>query len=436
MGIVAIVGRPNVGKSSLFNRLIGKKTAIVDDLPGVTRDRLYGEVSYEGKAFYVVDTGGIMANVDGPFTDMVQRQVEVAVKESDLVVFVLDGRDGVTPIDRQIADLLRKSMRPVLVVVNKLDNPKLLDTVYDAYELGFENIIGMSVQHNINTDELFEAMLPLLPDDVLPDEDSTVIPVTLVGRPNVGKSSLLNALAGEERALVSDIPGTTRDNVDSVVEINGDTFRFIDTAGLRKKARVKEDIEYYSGVRTYQAIDACRVAIVMLDASEPVTEQDKRLIGHVIERGKGLILAVNKWDTLPKKEKMGDAMKKLLLDELPFVPYAPSLFISALSKRGIDKIAPMVKMVDQNRKRRVATSTINRLVQEILAFERMPGDSFGHSLKITFCLQADGAPPAFVFFVNNEKYVTKSFSRHLENVVRKVDDFTGTPVRVFFRNKR
>ncbi len=435
MGIVTIIGRPNVGKSSLFNRLLGKRSAIVDDFPGVTRDRLYGEVTYEERNFYIVDTGGIMAGVDGPFSDLVKKQVDLAMNESNLLIFVIDGREGITPMDEEIATLLRKSGKPIILAMNKLDNPKLLDTVYDAYELGFDRVVGISAEHNINIDELLDATVALLEDDSFPEEDDAIIPVTLVGRPNVGKSSLLNALTGEERALVSDIPGTTRDVVDSLVEIDGTTFRILDTAGLRRKARINSALEYYSGVRTYQAIDACRVAIVMLDATEPVTDQDKHLIGHVLERGKGLILAMNKWDLAPREDKIGDKMKKLLAEELPFASHAPSIFISALSKRGLDKLPAMIRRVDENRQRRVSTSTINRLVQEILAFERMPGDGHGHHLKISFCLQANGTPPAFVFFVNNEKYVTKSFSRHLENIVRKTADFSGTPVRIFFRAK-
>jgi GTP-binding protein len=281
--------------------------------------------------------------------------------------------------------------------------------------------------------ELLEEIVALLPDEGSFD-DSPDIPVTIVGRPNVGKSSLLNALAGEERALVSEVPGTTRDVVDSIVEIEGTRFRFLDTAGLRRKSRINTNVEYYSNVRTYQAIDKCRVAVVMLDATELVTDQDKRLIGQVLDRGKGLVIAVNKWDLAPKEEKIGDKFRRLLKDELPFASHAPVVFLSALTKRGISRINQYILSVDNNRQRRISTSELNRLTREILAFERMPG-SGGRYLKISFCTQADGIPPAFVFFVNDRELVSKPFERRLENILRRLGDFSGSPIRLFFRNK-
>lgn len=437
MGIVAIVGRPNVGKSSIFNRLVGRRAAIVDDFPGVTRDRLYGEVAWDNHQFYVVDTGGIMGENDEAFPQIVTRietQVEHALGESDAVVFVLDGRDGVTSMDEEIAQMLRKGGGNVIVAVNKLDNPAKIDSAYEASSLGFETVLAVSAEHNWGIGELLDEIVKRLPDEG-GFEASEDIPVTLVGRPNVGKSSLLNALVGEERSLVSDVPGTTRDVVDSIVEIGGTRFRFLDTAGLRRKARIHTNIEYYSNVRTYQAIDECRVAVVLLDASELVTDQDKRLIGHVLDRGRGLILAVNKWDLAPKEEKIGDKMKKKLKEEIPFAEHAPTLFLSAKTKRGVGRLESLIRSVDENRRRRISTSELNRLVREVLVFERMPGDGRGRYLKISFCTQADGTPPAFVFFVNDEKLVTKPFERRLENILRKMADFAGTPIRLFFRCK-
>ncbi len=438
MGIVAIVGRPNVGKSSIFNRLVGRRAAIVDDFPGVTRDRLYGEVEWADHRFYAVDTGGIMGENDEVFPEIVARietQVTHALGESDAVVFVLDGREGVTTMDEELARMLRKGGRNVIVVVNKLDNPEKLDVVYEAMTLGFEKVLPVSAEHNSGFGDLLDAIVALLPDEGA-FEESEDIPVTLVGRPNVGKSSLLNALVGEERSLVSEVPGTTRDVVDSIVEIDGTRFRFLDTAGLRRKARIHTNIEYYSNVRTYQAIDECRVAVVLLDATELVTDQDKRLIGHVLDRGRGLVLVVNKWDLAPKEEKIGDKMKKLLREEIPFAVHAPTLFLSAKTKRGLSRLDQHIRAVDENRHRRISTSELNKLVREVLAFERMPGDGRGRYLKISFCTQADGAPPAFVFFVNDEKLVTKAFERRLENILRKMADFSGTPIRLFFRNKQ
>jgi GTP-binding protein len=437
MGIIAIVGRPNVGKSSIFNRLLGRRESIVDDFPGVTRDRLYGEISWDAHNFYIVDTGGIMGENDEAFPDMVDRiewQVRHAVEESDGVVFVVDGKTGVTVMDEEIASLLRRGGSKVIVAVNKLDNPAKLDASYDAASLGFDKVLPVSAEHNFNMGELLEEIVSLLPDEGS-FEESEDIPVTIVGRPNVGKSSLLNALSGEERSLVSEVPGTTRDVVDSIVEIDGTRFRFLDTAGLRRKSRIKANIEYYSTVRTYQAIDKCRVAVVMLNATELVTDQDKRLVGYVLERGKGLVLVVNKWDLAPKEEKIGDKMRKLLKDELPFASHAPLVFLSALTKRGISRLNQHILAVDENRKRRIPTSELIRLTREILAFDRMPG-SGGRYLKISFCTQADGIPPAFVFFVNDRELVSKSFERRLENILRKMNDFSGSPIRLFFRNKQ
>ncbi|MDR1965676.1 MAG: ribosome biogenesis GTPase Der [Synergistaceae bacterium] len=440
MGIIAIVGRPNVGKSSIFNRLLGRREAIVDDFPGVTRDRLYGEMIWGGRRFYIVDTGGIMGDTaDGHevIMDRMAIQVQHALQESDGVVFVLDGRDGVAPMDFEIASMLRKGGRKVVVAVNKLDNPDRLDAAYEAASLGFQKVLPVSAAHNFNMGDILDEMVNFLPEEDSPQsEEDSQIPVALVGRPNTGKSSMLNALCGSERSLVSEIPGTTRDVVDSAVELDGTRYRFLDTAGLRRKSRISTDVEYYSTVRTYQAIDRCRVALVILDAAELVTDQDKRLIGHVLSRGRGLVIAVNKWDLVPKDDKAGDRIRGLLKDELPFASHAPMVFLSALTKRGVSKLGSCIAGVDQNRMRRISTSELNRLVREVLAFERMPGDDRGRHLKIYYCTQADGAPPAFVFFVNDEKLAAKPFERRLENIIRKMADFSGVPIRLFFRNRR
>ena len=435
MAIVAIVGRPNVGKSSIFNRILGKRAAIVDDQPGVTRDRLYGETEWAGKKFYIVDTGGIMSETEHPFMDLIEKQVDLALDESSAIIFVVDGRTGVTPTDEEIAHKLRRSGKPVVVVMNKLDNEKQEDAMLgEAYGLGFDEVVASSAEHNTGFGEMLDFVTSKLESEEF-DSDDGEIRVTLVGRPNVGKSSLLNAFAGEERSMVSDIAGTTRDVVDSVVEMNGHRFRVLDTAGLRRKSRVNTDLEYYSNVRTYQAIDRCHVALVLLDAQDPVTEQDKRLIGQVLERGKGLILVVNKWDLAPREEKVGDVMTKKLIEELPFAAHAPRVFISALSGRSLGKLPELILKVEENRRRRIATSELNKLVKEVLVFERMPGDGKGHSLKIYYCTQADGAPPAFIFFVNDSELCSKSFKRHLENLLREMADFSGVPIKIFMRNK-
>lgn len=337
-------------------------------------------------------------------------------------------------MDEEIAQFLRKSGRPVVVAVNKIDNPDDQDVVYEAASLGFD-VIPVSAVHNFNMGDLLDGMTAFLPEESDGLEQSEDIPVTIVGRPNVGKSSLLNAFAGEERSLVSEVPGTTRDVVDSLVDVEGTRFRFLDTAGLRRKSRVKNDVEYYSAVRTYQAVDKCRVAVVVLDATELVTDQDKKLVGHVLDRGKGLVVAVNKWDLASREEKIGDRMLRLLRDELPFAAHAPVVFLSALNGRGLSKLSRYIVKVDENRRRRIVTSELNRLVREILVFERMPGDGRGRNLKISFCTQVEGTPPAFVFFVNDEKLVSRPFKRRLENLLRRMTDFSGTPLRLFFRNK-
>jgi len=436
MSIVALIGRPNVGKSSLFNRILGQRAAIVDDQPGVTRDRLYGEAEWLGKKFYVVDTGGIMSATEHPFMDLIAQQVDLALEESDAVIFVVDGREGVTPVDEDIALKLRKSGKPVVVAMNKLDSTKQEEqTFYEGYNLGFDDLFSTSAEHNSGISELMETVVRYLPEDNIDEDRDGEIRVALVGRPNVGKSSLFNRFAGENRSMVSDIAGTTRDVVDTVVE-HGDTkLRFLDTAGLRRKSKVNSNIEYYSNVRTYQAIDRCHVALVLLDAQEPATEQDKRLVGQVLERGKGLILVVNKWD-LANKQADGDKMAELLLDEYPFAKHAPHVYISALSGRSLGKLPEYIIKVEENRRRRIPTAELNKLVRETLAFEQMPGDGKGHNLRLFYCTQADGAPPAFVFFVNDPQLCSASFKRRLDNCLRALGDFSGVPLKIFLRQKQ
>lgn len=435
MAIAAIVGRPNVGKSSIFNRILGKRAAIVDDQPGVTRDRLYGEAEWAGKKFYIVDTGGIRSETEHPFMDLIEKQVDLALDESGVIIFVVDGKTGVTPTDEEISNKLRRSGKHVVVAMNKLDNTKMEDAMLgEAYSLGFDDVVPVSAEHNTGFTELMEVVASRLESEY-PEENADEIRVTLIGRPNVGKSSLLNALTGEERSMVSDIAGTTRDVVDSVVDINGKKFRFLDTAGLRKKSRVNSALEYYSNVRTYQAIDRCHVALVLLDAQDLLTEQDKRLVGQVLERGKGLVIVVNKWDLVPKMGKAGDEMTKKLIEELPFASHAPRVFISALSGRSLGKLPEIILKVEENRRRRIPTSELNRLVKEVLVFDRMPGDGKGHNLKVYYCTQADGAPPAFIFFVNNPDLSSRSFIRHLDNLLREMADFSGVPIKIFMRSK-
>ena len=435
-GIVAIIGRPNAGKSSLFNRLTGTKDAIVDDIPGVTRDRLYGECEYEGRSFYVVDTGGIFGE-DSDFSAGIKSHVEAAVRECDAVIFLVDGKAGITGSDEEIADFIRRAgNKPVIVAVNKLDDPKHDDTANDAYALGFERVIPISAVHKRGLYELLDAVIDVLPADDAGDDsdDDGEIRLVIAGKPNVGKSSMLNRITNTERSLVSPIAGTTRDPVDTRTEIDGQKFRIIDTAGLRRRAKFDGDLEYYSFVRTLAAVDRADVALLLMDAQEPCTDQDKRIAGHVARKGKGIILVVNKWD-LMSGDKKADEITRKIRDEMPFLSYAPVIFASAKSGRGVAKILQSAVTVSNNRKKHIPTNMLNRLMRDVLAFDRLPSDRKGRSLKVYYCSQAEGEPPTFIFFVNNPELVNGGFENHVKNKIRELEDFTGTPVRTFWRGK-
>ena len=443
-GIVAIIGRPNVGKSSLFNRLTGSRDAIVDNTPGVTRDRLYGEVEWRGENFYVIDTGGIMGE-DTAFSKGIKSHVDAAISECDAVLMVMDGKTGVTSSDQEIADLLRRSNKPVILAVNKIDDIKHEEIINEAYELGLENVIGVSALHKRNLDELLNLIINFLPDDK-DDYDNQdgegVIRLAIAGRPNVGKSSLLNKLSGQERSLVSPVAGTTRDPVDMLVNIDNQDFRIVDTAGLRRKSKFinnksssENDLEYYSFVRTLAAIDRSDVVLLLMDAETPCTDQDKKIAAHIAGKGKGLVLIINKWDLVAGKVKLGDNLIKKVKDEMPFVNWAPVIFASALTGRSTQKIAPLVKTVYENRKNRIATNTLNKLMRDVLAFDRLPSNKKGRTLKIYYCSQVDAEPPTFIFFVNEPEIVNNAFENHVRNELRNLADFNGTPVRVFWRGK-
>ena len=435
--IVAIIGRPNVGKSSLFNRLIGKREAIVDDMPGVTRDRLYGEVEYNDRSFYVIDTGGIFGE-DNEFSAGIKNHVDEAVNECDLILMIINGRDGVTTADEEIAGFIRKAgNKPVIVAVNKLDDPKHDDEANEAYSLGFENVIPISALHKRNLYELCDLIIDLLPNDNAQEfsDEPDEIRLAIVGKPNVGKSSLLNRLAGSERSLVSPIAGTTRDPVDTHVIINEQAFKIIDTAGLRRKSKFDGDLEYYSFVRTLSAVDRSDVALFLMDASEPCTDQDKKIAAHVIQKGKGLVIIINKWDLLDPKINNADKLIKKIRDEMPFANFAQIIFISALNGRGANKIIPAVMKAFNNRRRRIQTNILNRLMRDVLAFDRLPSDKKGRTLKVYYCSQAENEPPTFIFFVNSPELAGTSFENHVKNKIRDLDDFSGTPIRVFWRGK-
>ncbi|HPA58496.1 MAG TPA: ribosome biogenesis GTPase Der [Synergistales bacterium] len=438
MAIVAIVGRPNVGKSSLFNRIVGKRRAIVDDQPGVTRDRIYGEVEHGERTFLLVDTGGLLPDGGDSIAGSIRRQVLLAVEESDLLVLVVDGKDGMTTLDREVALFLRKREKPVIVAANKIDDIVHEGREAEAHTLGFKDVIGVSAAHNRNIEELLDRIVSLVPEkgQVQGAPREGEVAVAIVGRPNVGKSTLLNLLSGSERSLVSPMPGTTRDSVDSQVTIGGRHFRFIDTAGLRKKSRIASDVEFYSLVRTHESIERSDVAVLLMEGGEICTDQDKKMAGLVIEKGKGLIIAVNKWDLLQKDPDLGDRISKQIRDEMPFTDFAPLIFISGLTGRGVHKLPEMISAVQTNRSRWLDTSKIGALVRDVLAFERMPTAPGGRMLRIKGCTQVAVNPPAFAFSVNDRDIVTRSFERYVAKRIREMGDFEGTPLRVFWRSGR
>ena len=450
--IIAIIGRPNAGKSSLFNRLTGKRDAIVDDIPGVTRDRLYGEFEHRGRNFYVIDTGGIFGE-DTAFSSGIRAHVSEAVKECDAVIFMLDGQEGVTSSDEEIAEFLRRGgieAKPVIVAMNKLDDPKHDDFMNDAYILGFENVVGISAMHKRGLDDLLDMIAELLPEDEyitpapLTGEESLMsrgetggydeIRLVIAGKPNVGKSSLLNKITKSERSLVSPVAGTTRDPVDMAINIDGQAFRLIDTAGLRRRAKFDGDLEYYSFVRTLAAVDRSDIALLLMDANEPCTDQDKKIAAHIIRKGKGIVIVLNKWDLVNGDKKADELMKKVR-EDMPFLSYAPVVFASALNGRGLQKIIAAVLAVNANRQKRIATNQLNRLMRDVLAFDRLPSDKKGRSLKVYYCSQAETEPPTFIFFVNNPELVNTGFENHVKNKLRELEDFTGTPIRTFWRGR-
>lgn len=434
--VVAIIGRANVGKSTLFNRLIQKRMAIVDDIPGVTRDRLYTQVEWAGKSFYLVDTGGF-SNEDEPLFDMVGKQIDRAIEEASVIIFVVDGREGILPLDFRIAEILRRSNRRVIVAVNKIDEPMHEPLLYEAFALGFEDVVGVSAEHNRNIQDLLDKVVMYIESEVSFQEDGETIKISIVGRPNVGKSSIFNSLIGEERAIVSNLPGTTRDPIDTEITFGGKKYLLIDTAGLRKKSRLKDDIEFYSLLRAERAIDRSDVVLLVLDVTELVTDQDKRIAGIALEKGKGIAVAINKWDLLPEGQpKLGDNIIKDVKDQLYFINDAPIITISALSKRNLFKIFNVCGEVYTRWQTRISTSNLNNIIRDIISFQRLPSDGKGRFLNIFYVTQVGTAPPSFLFFVNDKNLVDKPFERKVINELVKIGDFRGVPIRVFWKNRR
>jgi len=427
---VALVGRPNVGKSTLFNRLVGSKVSIIEDTPGVTRDRIYSEVSYKNYRFHLIDTGGIDVSQE-LFNDEIKVQAEIAIEEADVVVFIVDGKEGITENDKVVRDMLRKSGKKVIVAVNKTDSKDSLEHQYDFYELGFDYYIPISAEHNTGIYELLDEITR----DFREYEDSvedTRLKFSVIGRPNVGKSSLINALLNEERVIVSNNAGTTRDAIDTVMKYNGEEFVLIDTAGMRKKGKVFEAVEKYSLLRSLKAIDRSDLCLLVISAEEGIIEHDKHIASYALEKGKGLIIVVNKWDTVENANTK--EYEKIVRSEFQFLSYAPIVYLSALTKKRIHTLMPEVLKVSENIKREVKTSVLNEVITDAYTLN-LPPSYKGKRLKIYFVNQSGTKPPKFTFHVNNKGLVHFSYERYLENKLRENFDFEGTPIVIQFKNR-
>lgn len=433
--LVAIVGRPNVGKSMLFNKLTGQRTAIVEDTPGVTRDRIYGSCDWNGREFEVIDTGGIEPNTDSEMLQFMRRQAEIAIESADVIIMVVDVKTGMTAADQDVANLLLRAKKPVCLAVNKCDaigpvNPD----IFEFYALGLGDPIEVSAIHGHGTGELLDFCTAHFPAPEETEAEDEVINVAIVGKPNVGKSSLLNCLLGEERAIVSDVAGTTRDAIDSCLENSFGKYRLIDTAGMRRKSKVDDNIEKYSNLRSIQAIDRCDVCLILIDANEGVTEQDTKIAGLAHEAGKACIIVANKWDTVEKETQTMNEKTAEIRRDLSYMTYAPVLFISALTGQRVDKLFALINHVAEQSAMRISTGMLNSILEDATARVQPPTDK-GRRLKIYYATQAGVRPPHFVFFCNDARLFHFSYQRYLENQIRAVFGMEGTPIRITIRQK-
>lgn len=430
--LVALVGRPNVGKSTLFNRLVGERVAIVEDLPGTTRDRIYGEYSWRGRDVSVVDTGGIIPDADEEITESIYDQAQLAIDEADVIVFLLDARTGITPVDQEIANLLRRAGKPVILAANKTDNVRQELQAVEFHALGLGEPIPISAGRGLNVGELLDRIDEALPPGGEEVAEPDVTRVAIVGRPNVGKSSIVNRLTGTARSVVSDVPGTTRDAVDTVMQRGDDTIVLVDTAGIRRRGKIERGIEKFSVIRAFRAIDRADVAVLVIDATEPLTAQDAHVAGFVMDEAKGLVVAVNKWDLVTKDSSTLKEYEEFIRRELRFLPYVPIVFVSAKTGQRLDQILDLALSIHRERQKRVPTGQLNETVRRALA-DYPPPSRGGRQIKLFYITQVAVSPPTFVVKVNDPTLVHFSYRRFLENRLRERFGFFGTPIRIHFR---
>ena len=429
--VVALVGRPNVGKSTLFNRLVGTRVAIIEDIPGITRDRIYGDVKFGDYSFHLIDTGGIDISNE-KFNDEIKIQAEIAIEEADVIVFVVDAKEGITTNDLVVRDMLLKSNKKIIVAINKIDSKLASNNIYDFYELGFDNYINISSEQN---EGIYELLTEITSDfKEVTEEDNDVIKFSVIGRPNVGKSSLVNAILNEERVIVSPIAGTTRDAIDTPFTYHNEKFVVIDTAGMRKKGKVYETVEKYSLLRSMKAIDQSDVCLLVIDAESGIIEHDKHIAGYAIEAGKPIIIVVNKWDVIEDKDEQMKKFTKDIRNNFQFMPYAPIVYLSAKTRKRLHTLMPQVIKVYQNSTKFIATNLINDCIKDAYNLN-LPPSYKGKRLKIYFCNQASIKPPTFNIQVNSKGLVHFSYQRYLENKIRESFDFEGTPIVIQFKNK-
>ena len=433
--IVAIVGRPNVGKSTFVNRLLGSRNSIVDDLPGVTRDRIYFDVEWQNKQFTVIDTGGIIPGDEDEIMVSIFDQARIATEEADKIIFIVDGKEGVNPVDYDIANILRQSKKPVTIAVNKLDNPQSLMMVNDFYSLALGDPVGISALHGSGgVGDLLDVITADFPDEVV-EEEENVIKIAIVGRPNAGKSSIVNSLLNENRVIVSDVSGTTRDSIDSRITYKDKEFVIIDTAGIRKKSKVEYGVEKFAVDRAIRSIRDCNVALLVLDAKEGISDQDKKIASMILEAGKGIIIAVNKWDLIEdKKANTINQFDKNLSNEIPFLEFAPKIYISALTRQRLPQIFEKAQEVWEQCTKRVSTGLLNKVMKELYALNP-PASVKGKRLKIMYTTQSNICPPTFVIFANNADLMKDHYKRYIENKLREAFGFFGTPIRIAVRER-